>query len=352
MAAYAMMGAQLGAEEANVTAEMFGTTVELIVEDAATPDNMLSLTQKLSSQEHLAAIIAALDDSSTAELGAFAERARLLCLNTAARAGVLRAEKCRRSLFHVEPDLAMHTHAMGLWLVQHKHTRWHFVVSENPHGQEGYHRASRFLRQQGGTEVGRSVIASGQSHYKDAFTQLAHGDAEAVVVALKGEELGRFLGQYKGSGLTPLLAGVPLDVQALWQAGEESRQGVWVAAWYHGLERFSARELNRRFRRRFAKPAEGFAWTNWAAVKLVIGGVLRSASTAAAALVNYFEGAAPFDGHKGRALTFRGWNHQLRQPPRTRSSPLSPWVSGHVAFASAPTASASSSPTKMPIPRR
>jgi ABC-type branched-subunit amino acid transport system substrate-binding protein len=101
---------------------------------------------------------------------------------------------------------------------------------------------------------------------------------------------------------------------ALWQASLESLQGVWVASWYHGLERFSARELNRRFYRRFEKPAEGFAWTNWAAVKLVMEGVLRSGSTEAAALVSYLEGAPPFDGHKGRPLTFREWNHQLRQP--------------------------------------
>jgi hypothetical protein len=30
--------------------------------------------------------------------------------------------------------------------------------------------------------------------------------------------------------------------------------------------------------------------------------------------VSHLEGASPFDGHKGRALTFRQWNHQLRQP--------------------------------------
>ena len=59
---------------------------------------------------------------------------------------------------------------------------------------------------------------------------------------------------------------------------------------YHQLERFSARELNRRFLRRFERPAEGFAWANWAAVKLVLEGVLRSASTDVA-LVNYLEGA-------------------------------------------------------------
>ena len=44
MAAYAIMGAQLGAEEADVTAGMFGTRVELIIEDAVTPENVESLT--------------------------------------------------------------------------------------------------------------------------------------------------------------------------------------------------------------------------------------------------------------------------------------------------------------------
>ena len=110
-----------------------------------------------------------------------------------------------------------------------------------------------------------------------------------------------------------LLAGIPLDMIALWQASFESLQGVWVTSWYQGLERFSARELNRRFYRRFEKPAEGFAWANWAAVKLVVEGVLRSASAEASALVSYLESTPPFDGHKGRALTFRDWNHQLRQ---------------------------------------
>ena len=33
-----------------------------------------------------------------------------------------------------------------------------------------------------------------------------------------------------------------------------------------------------------------------------------------AALAAFMEGAPPFDGHKGEALTFRRWDHQLRQP--------------------------------------
>ena len=60
--------------------------------------------------------------------------------------------------------------------------------------------------------------------------------------------------------------------------------------------------------------APGLSWANWAAVKLVVEGVLRSGQTEASGVAAYLEGAPPFDGHKGKALTFRAWNHQLRQP--------------------------------------
>jgi ABC transporter substrate binding protein (PQQ-dependent alcohol dehydrogenase system) len=314
IASYAIMGAQLGVEEANVTAGMFGTRVELIIEDATTADNMRSLTRKLAAQEHVSAIIAALDDSATAELSTLSQQVRVVCLNTCARGGELRGEKCQRLTFHVEPDLAIHTHALGQWLVQNNRKRWQYVVSEQLFGQKVYQRANRFLQQQGGADLGRSVITSGQSDFKDLLTHLADSDAEAVMVALRGEELRNFLEQYKATEVKILLAGVPLDMIALWQATPASLQSVWVTSWYHGLERFSARELNRRFSRRFEKSAESFAWANWAAVKLVVEGVLRSGTTDASALVNYFEGAPPFDGHKGKALTFRAWNHQLRHP--------------------------------------
>jgi ABC-type branched-subunit amino acid transport system substrate-binding protein len=314
MAAYAVMGAQLGAEEADVTAGMFGTKIELIFEEATTPENLPSLAQKLIALGNLSAIIAALDDATTARLSALAQQERVVCLNTAARGGDLRGEKCHRSTFHVEPDLAMYTHAMGQWLVRNNRKRWYAVVSERAYGQEVYHRASRFVQHQGGADLGRSVITPGQADFKDVLAHLAQADAEAVVVALRGEELRHFLEQYKAAGLKTLLAGVPLDITALWQAGHASLPGVWVTSWYHELERFSARELNRRFSRRFGKPAESFAWANWAAVKLVVEGVLRSGTADAAALVTYLEGTPQFDGHKGKALTFREWNHQLRQP--------------------------------------
>jgi ABC-type branched-subunit amino acid transport system substrate-binding protein len=154
MASYTIMGAQLGVEEADITAGMFGTKVELIIEDAVTPDNLPALIRKLSAPEPLTAGIAALDDSTTASLSVFAQRERVVCLNTNARGGDLRAEKCQRSTFHVEPDLAMYTHAMGQWLTQSNRKRWYYVVSEAGSRQEVYHRRRRFLQHQGAPTSG------------------------------------------------------------------------------------------------------------------------------------------------------------------------------------------------------
>jgi hypothetical protein len=51
------------------------------------------------------------------------------------------------------------------------------------------------------------------------------------------------------------------------------------------------------------------------AAKILAEGVLRARSVDGPALIAYLEGRrAQFDGHKGLSLTFRPWDHQLRQP--------------------------------------
>jgi hypothetical protein len=55
-------------------------------------------------------------------------------------------------------------------------------------------------------------------------------------------------------------------------------------------------------------------WASWAAVKLVGEAVVRTGAAGPAGVRAFLELAPPFDGHKGTALTFRRWDHQLRQP--------------------------------------
>lgn len=109
-------------------------------------------------------------------------------------------------------------------------------------------------------------------------------------------------------------------------AREAGMAGGAAAAWDARLERFGADQLNQRFRARFGEEMDSQGWVGWFAVKVLWESTLRARSTLPAMLLQYLRGnAAQFDGHKGRPLSFRPWDHQLRQPLYV-STPGSPPV--------------------------
>lgn len=84
--------------------------------------------------------------------------------------------------------------------------------------------------------------------------------------------------------------------------------------WNPALERYGASQLNERYQKRFGKPMSGAAWAGWFGVKV--------------AWERFTGRQDGFDGHKGELLSFRSWDHQLRQPlylksngPRIRQVP-------------------------------
>lgn len=95
----------------------------------------------------------------------------------------------------------------------------------------------------------------------------------------------------------------------------ELQAGTRAALWYPGLERFGAEQLNARFRARYAAGMGEAAWASWMAVKVLWEASLRARSTHPAPLLEYLaRESTQFDGHKGWRLSFRRWDHQLRQP--------------------------------------
>lgn len=95
-------------------------------------------------------------------------------------------------------------------------------------------------------------------------------------------------------------------------------EGGRAAAWHDALERFGAGQLRDRFRARWRDSLEvvgSQGWVGWLAVKVLWESTLRARTAEAPALVSYLENpSTQFDGHKGRPLSFRPWDHQLRQP--------------------------------------
>lgn len=84
-----------------------------------------------------------------------------------------------------------------------------------------------------------------------------------------------------------------------------------IALWDATLEKYGAAQLNDRFRAFAGQPMDGAAWAGWIAVKIAWESVLRSPGSWIESLVRE---RTQFDGHKGAPISFRPWDHQLRQP--------------------------------------
>ena len=97
--------------------------------------------------------------------------------------------------------------------------------------------------------------------------------------------------------------------RALARAERHTTPNARLADWHPGLRRYGAAQLNERFRRAAQRDMDEHAWHGWFACKVAVELVIRRADEPGVPLAD-----VPFDGHKGRALTFSADDHHLVQP--------------------------------------
>ncbi|HEX7088658.1 MAG TPA: ABC transporter substrate-binding protein [Longimicrobiales bacterium] len=309
-------GATLGAEEAARTAGLLGRTFELVAVRAADREGVEDAVRRLVAERGVYAIIGGADEGSFAALSDAAERDGVLFLNAGCADPVARDEHCRRHTLHIAASTAMYVDAVAQWLAGEAGLRrWCFVSPDTPSGNAVYRRARRALEAQGGEAVGRIEVGAGTDDFGSLLRDIERKGADLAFVDLAGEERRRFLEHY--SAAAPGFevtgpAGVPGEPG---DGASRPRVGTWPTLWHHTLSRYGATQLNERFRTRFGLPMDALGWAGWFAVKVAWEAVNRASTTSGSELVRFLESErAAFDGHKGRPLSFRPWDHQLRQP--------------------------------------
>lgn len=303
-------GATLGLDDANALAMLFGKRLRLEIEAAGgggQPGRALARAGVL-------AVVGGVGPGGSEALLQVAGDGTPV-FNVGAPDDRLRNEGCARRAFHVMPAVSMYVDALTQLLIDQRKLSSLAVTGDgSPRGAEIEAAARRSVARRGGTVTADAAAAD--------VVLLAVDDRGVDAAVARAIAEGRRPDRIAGIGE----AGLRLPA--------ERAAGLWVLGWHHELERFSARELNARFRRRFNAPMTEASWGAWAALKLVGEAVVRAGAGDGAALVAFMESAPPFDGHKGEALTFRRWDHQLRQPlyvvgPRKRediAGPLGPFA--------------------------
>ena len=102
------------------------------------------------------------------------------------------------------------------------------------------------------------------------------------------------------------------DAAAQWKRKDPAAAGVSAGGWSPDAVKFSARDLNKRYTKRFGEPMDEYAWAGWFAARAVADTLMRNPGADSAKLLQLLK-EDEFDGQKGDPHSFRK-NGQLRQP--------------------------------------
>jgi ABC transporter substrate binding protein (PQQ-dependent alcohol dehydrogenase system) len=92
-------------------------------------------------------------------------------------------------------------------------------------------------------------------------------------------------------------------------------QGLIAVAWHRSYEQYAGTQMQHRFERFAKRVMTERDYAAWIAVRAIGEAVTRSGKTELAGIRDYLlSDAFTVAAFKGQGLSFRSWDHQLRQP--------------------------------------
>ncbi len=296
-----LAGARSGLKENATTGRFLGHLYELeevIVSEGE--DTLEAARTALASTSFILLDAPASTQKAIADL---AEAEDAILFNTSSGNLSLRDSDCRVNLLHTIPSDVMRTDALVQFFVK---KRWSdFVMISGTHSADKLYAAAmkRSLTKFGLELRAEKIWAFDADMRRNAaqevpvFTQ-EFGDYDALIVADEVRDFGRYI-LYNTWEARPV-------------AGSE---GLTAVTWAPVVEQWGAAQLQTRFREEQERPMEPQDYAAWAAMRSIGEAVTRTNSSNPQTLRTYLlSDTFELAGFKGRPLTYRTWNGQLRQP--------------------------------------
>jgi len=214
-----------------------------------------------------------------------------LLFNTSSGDVSLRETACRANLLHALPSDVMRTDALAQLFLKR---RWDVAYADALRGS-----LTKF-----GLELSAEKTWTFDADMRRAaaqevplFTQ-DFGDYDVMVIADELHDFGRYV-LYNTWEARPV-------------AGSE---GLTAVTWSPVIEQWGAAQLQSRFEQEHARDMTSQDYAAWAAMRTLGEAVTRTGASDVGTLRNYIlSDEFELAGFKGRPLTYRDWNGQLRQP--------------------------------------
>ena len=301
-------GAQLAIEDNNTTGKFLNQSFSLEATRLKDSEDPVAAAMQLADRGVLLTILN-LPAGMLLKI-ADAGRARgLLLFNVGAADDRLRQEDCRLDVIHVAPSHSMLADGLAQYLVWKRWRRWLLAVGSHDPDKlyaDALRRAAgrfgakivqeRVFPDTGGARRTDSGLVQIQSQIP-LFTQSAP-DYDVLIAADESQIFASYL-PYRTHDPRPI-------------AGSA---GLVPTSWDASLDQWGAIQLQDRFRRLFSRRMTALDMQAWTAVRMIGEAAARLNTADSKNMFDYMKGpdfaVAAF---KGRKLTVRDWNLQLRQP--------------------------------------
>ncbi|MBN3966048.1 ABC transporter substrate-binding protein [Pseudomonas gregormendelii] len=294
-----LRGAELAITDSNSTGRFLNQSYTLVDGSADSPQALLEAAQAQHRQGLRLFVVNAPVDSLRQLSAALPDS---LLFNAGSPDDSLRTTDCLANVLHSLPSRAMLADALAQFLVVRKWQRALLIVGPTADDQAYAAALRRAAKRFGLKLVAEKAWSFDNDQRRSAqadmplFTQTAEYD-----LVLVADERGDF-GEY-----VPYQTWYPRPV-----AGT---QGLTPVGWHKTVETYGAAQLQKRFEALAGRWMNDRDFAAWIAVRSVASAVskLRQADPLAIRQLQLSD-QLPLDGFKGRKLSYRPWNGQLRQP--------------------------------------
>ncbi|SDE03892.1 ABC transporter substrate-binding protein [Ruegeria marina] len=320
IAEIARQGAIMGEEEMGRNGALFGHQVTLLQANAPGAEAAERAARRMVALDGAQVLVGGFSEAEARALGKVAEDTGILFLNIAATSDALRAE-CGSQTFHIEASAAMYLDALAGWYVRAGHRRWVILHGTDPEGAARLARARASLsNRHWGAKIAATVPVEGRE-FAPALAAVASEKPDAVLLLTDWHTQLDFLARYEAEGLRVPVAAFPEAAtqtrsfySAAMAAASHAGAGHRAALWEPTLDAYGARELNARAAARWGRPLDSVGWAAFQAMKIAYDAAQFGGAAEGKAMAEWLarEGSV-LDLHKGIGVSFRPWDHQLRQ---------------------------------------
>ena len=292
-------GAELGIKDNNTTGQFLNQTY-ILNETSVEPNNVKAAKDEILAAEY---IIADLTNNELSDLTAIIEGSKTIVFNATNQSDALRSDHCHRNMLHTIPSYAMRADALSQAMVKKRWTDWAMIYGIHPLDSQ----FADAIRQS--TKKFKIRLRSELEWNKDAdirrsasselpiFTQPLK-EHDVLIVVDEINDFSRYV-EYN-TWLPRPIAG---------------SHGLRPLAWDRTVEQWGAAQLQSRFHELHDRNMRSEDYAAWAAVRAIGEAVTRANQNDPTAVRSYLLSEKfALAGFKGRPLSFREWNGQLRQP--------------------------------------